>query len=99
MYRKSFIHSRGSLVRPTLARMAATSKFSNCITMKMWFRKKGARAFFVDGIGIEGSLIKQRFNYGMFSFQLSDHFPLWMENETEINSKQHNQIVPGSKKT
>jgi len=99
MYGELFVHSRGSLVGLTLGRMPGTSKFSNYITMKMWFQKKGTRDFFVNGIGIEASFIKQRYDQGMFSFQLSDHFPFLMENETDINVKQHNQIVPDSKKT
>ena len=69
-------------------------------TLKKRFSNDGGTLdFFGSDVTIKVLFPDKDYNREKFSFQLSDHFPLWVQIKTDIDGDRLNQIVQDSKKT
>jgi hypothetical protein len=69
-------------------------------TLKKRFSNAGGTLdFFGSNTGIKELFPDKDYNRQQFSFQLSDHFPIWVQIKTDIDGERLNQIVQNSKKT
>ena len=69
-------------------------------TLKKRFSNDGGTLdFFGNAASIKGLFPNKDYTREKFSFQLSDHFPLWVQIKTDIDGERLNQIVQNSKKT
>jgi endonuclease/exonuclease/phosphatase family metal-dependent hydrolase len=67
-------------------------------TMKQRFTNSGgALDFFVDDKGIDRLFPKKHYTREQFSFQLSDHFPVWTQIDVDIDGQRLTQIVQDAK--
>lgn len=64
------------------------SRFSN---------RGGTLDFFGDDANIKALFPKQHYSREEFSFQLSDHFPVWVQIDVDIDTERLNQIVQDGK--
>lgn len=68
-------------------------------TLKKRFSNQGgALDFFGSDAGINKLFPDKNYTRDTFSFQLSDHFPLWVQIKTDIDGERLNQIVQNRKK-
>lgn len=68
-------------------------------TMKERFSNHaGTLDFFENDAAISELFPDKKYNRDEFSFQLSDHFPIWVQIKTDIDGERLNQIVQNSKK-
>ncbi len=58
----------------------------------------GAVDFFVNKEGIKDLFPTENYDVEGFSFQISDHFPIWIQMKTDIDGERLNQIIQDSKK-
>ena len=58
----------------------------------------GTLDFFVSDAAIKELFPKQAYTRDQFSFQLSDHFPVWVQIDTNIDGERLNQIVQDARK-
>lgn len=69
-------------------------------TLKKRFSNVGGTLdFFGSDAAIEKLFPDKEYTREKFSFQLSDHFPLWVQIKTDIDGERLNQIVQNGKKT
>lgn len=69
-------------------------------TLKKRFSNDGGTLdFFGSDASIKALFPDKDYTRQKFSFQLSDHFPLWVQIKTDIDGERLNQIVQVSKKT
>lgn len=69
-------------------------------TMKKRFTTSaGTLDFFGSAARIKELFPDKDYDTAKFSFQLSDHFPVWVQIKTDIDGERFNQIVQDSKKT
>lgn len=69
-------------------------------TMKKRFSNSaGTLDFFSSDARIKELFPDKEYSREKFSFQLSDHFPIWVQIKTEIDGERLNQIVQDGKKT
>jgi hypothetical protein len=57
----------------------------------------GALDFFVDDRGIDRLFPGKHYTREQFSFQLSDHFPVWTQIDVDIDGQRLTQIVQDAK--
>lgn len=68
-------------------------------TMKERFSNHaGTLDFFENDAAIRALFPDKNYSRDEFSFQLSDHFPIWVQIKTDIDGERLNQIVQNSKK-
>lgn len=68
-------------------------------TLKNRFSKKGGTLDFFDSDAHINELFPgKNYTRSKFSFQLSDHFPIWVQIKTDIDGERLNQIVQNNKK-
>lgn len=68
-------------------------------TLKKRFSNAGGTLdFFGSDAGIKVLFPDKGYTRQKFSFQLSDHFPLWVQIKTDIDVERLNQIVQNGKK-
>ena len=68
-------------------------------TLKKRFSNKGGTVdFFESDSKIAELFPKENYTRQQFSFQLSDHFPVWVQIKTDIDGERLNQIVQDSRK-
>ena len=68
-------------------------------TLKKRFSNEGGTLdFFGNDAGIKVLFPDKGYTCQEFSFQLSDHFPLWVQIKTDIDGERLNQIVKNSQK-
>lgn len=60
--------------------------------------KGGTFDFYADGVGITELFPDKDYTVTKFSFQMSDHFPVWLQIETDIDGDRLEQIVKNGKK-
>lgn len=69
-------------------------------TMKERFSNHaGTLDFFENDAAIRALFPDKNYSRDEFSFQLSDHFPIWVQIKTDIDGERLNQIVQNSKKS
>ena len=69
-------------------------------TLKKRFSNEGGTLdFFGSDASIKVLFPNKDYTRNKFSFQLSDHFPLWVQIKTDIDGERFNQIVQNGKKT
>jgi endonuclease/exonuclease/phosphatase family metal-dependent hydrolase len=69
-------------------------------TLKNRFSNEGGTLdFFGSDARIKALFPDKGYTREKFSFQLSDHFPLWVQIKTDIDGERLNQIVQDGKKT
>lgn len=66
---------------------------------KRFSNDDGTLDFFGSDAGIKVLFSDKGYAREKFSFQLSDHFPLWVHIKTDIDGERLNQIVQDGKKT
>ena len=54
--------------------------------------------FFISDAKIDELFPGKNYTRDKFSFQLSDHFPVWVQIDTDIDGERLNQIVQDNKK-
>jgi hypothetical protein len=68
-------------------------------TMKERFSNQGgALDFFGSEARIKELFPDKNYTTQQFSYQLSDHFPIWLQVKTDIDGQRLNQIVQNSQK-
>jgi hypothetical protein len=68
-------------------------------TMKDRFSNRGGTLdFFGSEAGIKGLFPDKNYTARQFSYQLSDHFPIWLQVKTDIDGQRLHQIVQNSQK-
>jgi endonuclease/exonuclease/phosphatase family metal-dependent hydrolase len=68
-------------------------------TLKKRFSNAGGTLdFFGSDKGIKELFPDKDYSRQQFSFQLSDHFPIWVQIKTDIDGERFNQIIQNSKK-
>lgn len=60
--------------------------------------KGGTLDFFIDDAHIKELFPTENFTRDEFSFQLSDHFPVWVQIKTDIEGQRLNQIIQNAAK-
>ena len=82
-----------------LAKDARYDQILHLPTLKKRFSNAGGT---LDFYGNDGNVKKllpgKNYSRTKFSFQLSDHFPVWVQIKTDIDGERFNQIVQNSKK-
>jgi hypothetical protein len=69
-------------------------------TMKKRFTDAGgALDFFVSDKSIKELFPKSKYTRQQFTYQLSDHFPVWTQIKTDIDGDRLTQIVQNEKKS
>jgi hypothetical protein len=69
-------------------------------TLKKRFSNAGGTLnFFSGNANIKKLFPDKSYTRTQFSFQLSDHFPIWVQIKTDIDGERLNQIVQNSKRT
>jgi endonuclease/exonuclease/phosphatase family protein len=82
-----------------LGRDARYDQILHAPTMKKRFSNAGGTLdFFVDDAGIEQLFPGRHYDRQQFSFQISDHFPVWVQVKTDIEGQRLNQIVQDGRK-
>jgi hypothetical protein len=68
-------------------------------TLKERFSKLGGTVDFFDSEArIKDLFPDKNYTREQFSYQLSDHFPIWLQVKTDIDGERLDQIVQNSKK-
>jgi endonuclease/exonuclease/phosphatase family metal-dependent hydrolase len=57
----------------------------------------GTLDFFVNEAGIKELFPNEKYTVEQFSYQISDHFPIWIQMKTDIDGERLNQIIQDSK--
>lgn len=82
-----------------LGKNARYDQILHLTTLKKRFSNQGCTLdFFGNDAGIKVLFPDKGYTCQEFSFQLSDHFPLWVQIKTDIDGERLNQIVQNSKK-
>ena len=67
-------------------------------TMKQRFSKSGGTLdFFLNDDHIKELFPVENYTRDQFSFQLSDHFPVWVQIKTDIEGQRLNQIIQNAR--
>jgi endonuclease/exonuclease/phosphatase family metal-dependent hydrolase len=83
-----------------LGRTARYDQILHLPTMKARFSNfGGALDFFGSAARIKELFPDKNYTTQQFSFQLSDHFPVWLQVKTDIDGQRLNQIVQNSRET
>ena len=82
-----------------LGKNARYDQILHLTTLKKRFSNQGCTLdFFGNDAGIKVLFPDKGYTCQEFSFQLSDHFPLWVQIKTDIDGERLNQIVQNSQK-
>ncbi|MCX6924280.1 MAG: endonuclease/exonuclease/phosphatase family protein [Verrucomicrobia bacterium] len=82
-----------------LAKNARYDQILHLPTLKKRFSNAGGTLdFFVSDASIKQLFPDNNYTRTQFSFQLSDHFPVWVQIKTDIDGERLNQIVQDAKK-
>jgi endonuclease/exonuclease/phosphatase family metal-dependent hydrolase len=82
-----------------LGKKARYDQILHLPTLKKRFSNHGGTLdFFRSDAGIDALFPDKGYTRAKFSFQLSDHFPLWVQINIDIDGERLNQIVQNSKK-
>ncbi len=67
--------------------------------MKQRFSKSGGKLdFFISDDRIKELFPTENYTREKFSYQLSDHFPVWVQIKTDIEGQRLNQIIQNTRK-
>lgn len=66
--------------------------------MKRFTNHGGILDFFGNDASIKELFSNKNYTHDKFTYQLSDHFPLWVQLDTDIDGERLNQIVQNGKK-
>ncbi|MFA5129805.1 MAG: endonuclease/exonuclease/phosphatase family protein [Patescibacteria group bacterium] len=83
--------------------MEKTARYDQILHMpslkKRFANTGGTVDFYLDGKGMKQLFQDTKYTPQEFSFQISDHFPIWVQIKTEIDGERLNQIVQNGKKS
>lgn len=88
-----------SLAGSNLGKDARYDQILHLPTMKQRFSKSGGTLdFFLGDKRIKELFPAENYTRDQFSFQISDHFPVWVQIKTDIEGQRLNQIIQNARK-
>ena len=88
-----------SLAGSNLGKNARYDQILHLPTMKQRFSKSGGTLdFFLGDKRIKELFPAENYTRDQFSFQISDHFPVWVQIKTDIEGQRLNQIIQNARK-
>lgn len=88
-----------SLAGSNLGKNARYDQILHLPTMKQRFSKSGGTLdFFLGDERIKELFPAENYTRDQFSFQISDHFPVWVQIKTDIEDQRLNQIIQNARK-
>lgn len=88
-----------SLAGSNLGKNARYDQILHLPTMKQRFSKSGGTLdFFLGDKRIKELFPAENYTRDQFSFQISDHFPVWVQIKTDIEDQRLNQIIQNARK-
>ncbi len=88
-----------ALAGSNLGKDARYDQILHLPTMKQRFSKSGGTLdFFINDDHIKELFPVENYTRDQFSFQLSDHFPVWVQIKTDIEGQRLNQIIQNARR-